>query len=110
MSAIRPSKAPNLPVAPTQYTQQYVNQLLNILRLYFNQVDNFSFATLTPASGTSANRPTTQLLVGQYYYDTTIDRPIWWNGSFWKTADGVTTVCVALSGVSAKGLSGTATV
>ena len=48
--------------------------------------------------------------MGQYYYDTTIDRPIWWNGSFWKTADGVTTVCVALSGVNAKGLSGTATV
>lgn len=39
---LRPSKAPNLPIAPVEYTQQYVDQLLNALRLYFAQVDNFS--------------------------------------------------------------------
>lgn len=33
-------RAPLLPVAPTEYDAQYINQLLSILRLYFNQLDN----------------------------------------------------------------------
>lgn len=37
---LRPSKAPNLLIAPTSYAQQYQDQLNNALRLYFNQVDN----------------------------------------------------------------------
>lgn len=41
---LRPSKAPNLPIAPVDYDQQYVDQLSNALRLYFAQVDNFSGA------------------------------------------------------------------
>ena len=35
------TKAPNLPVAPTAYDQKYQDQLNNILRLYFNQIDKF---------------------------------------------------------------------
>jgi len=31
--------APNLPLAPIQYNEQYQNQLNNVLRLYFNRVD-----------------------------------------------------------------------
>ena len=38
---LRPPKAPNLLVAPIDYRQQYVDQLNNALRLYFNQIDNF---------------------------------------------------------------------
>lgn len=41
---LRPSKAPNLPIAPVDYTQQYHDQFSNALRLYFAQVDNFSGA------------------------------------------------------------------
>lgn len=33
---------PRLPVAPDQYDQRYQDQLNNILRLYFNQLQNFS--------------------------------------------------------------------
>lgn len=33
------TKVPNLPLAPEQYSRQYQDQLLNILRLYFNQID-----------------------------------------------------------------------
>lgn len=40
--ALRPPKAPNLPIAPVQYDQRYVDQLLNVLRLYFNEIDNFA--------------------------------------------------------------------
>ena len=34
------TKAPNLPVAPVDYSQQYQDQLNNVLRLYFSQLDN----------------------------------------------------------------------
>jgi hypothetical protein len=47
---LRPSKAPNLPIAPVEYSQQYVDQLLNALRLYFAQVDNLAFG-LTQNNG-----------------------------------------------------------
>jgi hypothetical protein len=87
---IRPSKAPNLPVAPTTYTQQYQDQILNVLRLYFNQVDNFSQSIAIPDSGTTANRPTAGLQVGQFYFDTTLGIPIWYNGTVWKNASGTT--------------------
>jgi hypothetical protein len=39
---LRPPKAPNLPIAPVEYMQQYQDQLLNALRLYFAQIDNFA--------------------------------------------------------------------
>jgi hypothetical protein len=35
------TKTPALPVAPTEYSRQYQDQLNNILRLYFNTLDNF---------------------------------------------------------------------
>jgi len=31
--------APNLPLAPTEYDAQYIDQLNNVLRLYFNRID-----------------------------------------------------------------------
>lgn len=35
------TRSPALPVAPTEYSRQYADQLNNILRLYFNTIDNF---------------------------------------------------------------------
>jgi hypothetical protein len=32
--------APRLPSAPTEYSQQFIDQLTNTLRLYFTQLDN----------------------------------------------------------------------
>lgn len=46
---LRPSKAPNLLIAPVQYAQLYQDQLNNALRLYFNQIDNDWFAVLSDA-------------------------------------------------------------
>jgi hypothetical protein len=40
--ALIPPKAPNLPIGPVEYTQQYQDQFTNVLRLYFNQIDNFT--------------------------------------------------------------------
>lgn len=50
---LRPPKAPNLPIAPVEYNQYYIDQLSNALRLYFNQLDNFA-QSLTSRSGGNA--------------------------------------------------------
>lgn len=88
VTPLRPSKAPNLLVAPIVYDQRYIDQLNNALRLYFNQIDNFTQNVTVPPSGTTAARPTERLQVGQYYFDTTIGRPIWYNGTNWINAAG----------------------
>lgn len=48
---LRPPKAPNLLIAPVSYSQLYVDQLNNALRLYFNQIDNGMASLLSPAGG-----------------------------------------------------------
>jgi hypothetical protein len=49
-TTILPSKAPNLPIAPVEYSQQYQDQFGNVLRLYFNQIDN-DWAAVLGANG-----------------------------------------------------------
>jgi hypothetical protein len=105
---LRPSKAPNLPIAPVEYRQLYQDQVLNALRLYFNQIDNFTQSVTVPASGTTANRPTENLQVGQYYFDTSLGYPIYWNGSDWVNALGEPLIYV--TGVAAVARVGTAVV
>jgi hypothetical protein len=85
---LRPSQAPNLPIAPTEYQQRYIDQVNNVLRLYFNQIDNFTQNVTVPPSGVSADRPTERLEVGQYYFDTTLGIPIWYDGTNWVDATG----------------------
>lgn len=46
-----PPKAPNLLVAPSQYEARYIDQLNNVLRLYFNTIDNFSQQLVLPIGG-----------------------------------------------------------
>jgi hypothetical protein len=53
IATIRNTVAPSLPIAMTDYSQQYTDQYSNILRLYFNQLDNFTRA-LTASNGGSA--------------------------------------------------------
>ena len=86
--ALLTSKAPNLPIAPVDYSQQYQDQLNNALRLYFNQLDNFTQGSTQPDHGTTIQRPKTKLAVGQIYFDTTLVLPIWWTGSKWINASG----------------------
>jgi hypothetical protein len=88
-------RAPMLPVAPVEYDAQFMNQVLNILRLYFNQLDNagpmtastqrangaivagLSFIQPDPAvpNTFTVSLPTqadlSNLRVGDIYYDTT---------------------------------------
>lgn len=88
-------KAPRLPSAPLQYDQRFMDQLLSVLRLYFNQLDNagpmaastqrlgtdivaaLSFIQPNPADLNTfiVSLPTqadlSNLRVGDVYYDTT---------------------------------------
>jgi len=85
-----PSKAPNLPTAPSDYAQTYQEQILKTLRLYFTQIDNFTQAVSIPLSGTTAQRPTLHVPVGQFYFDTTLGYPIWFKNPGWVNASGTT--------------------
>lgn len=51
VTTLVPSKAPNLPIAPVEFSQQYQDQFGNVLRLYFSQVDNNWSAILGPNGG-----------------------------------------------------------
>lgn len=43
--SLTPSKAPNLPISPVEYSQGYHDQFSNALRQYFTQVDNLNQVT-----------------------------------------------------------------
>jgi PKD repeat protein len=44
---------------------------------------------ITGASGTTSARPAS-VPVGYGYWDTTLGKPVWWNGTVWKDATGTT--------------------
>jgi len=89
------TKAPALAISPINFSQQHFDLLNNQFRVYFNQLDTANGQTLqaittlsTPSAGDTASRPITGLQVGQFYFDTTINRPIWWDGTNWINAAG----------------------
>lgn len=68
---------PRLPAAPVEYDQRYIEQYSNILRLYFNQLDNFNQLFTTNTGGALLKFP---------------------NGAFHQ--DGATTLTGAMTNVS----------
>ena len=54
---LKGSKAPNLPIGPVEYAQRYQDQLNNILRLYFNELDNITGTILGRHPGQVLNLP-----------------------------------------------------
>lgn len=101
-------RAPSLPLSSSEYSQGQQDQFQNALRLYFNQLDSFNTNVTVPNSGTSENRPTLRLQVGDYYFDTTLGIPIFWNGSYWINAIG--DPLIYIEGVKTVGRIGTVTV
>ena len=61
-----PPKAPNLLIAPVDYTQQYQDQFSNALRLYFNELDNYFRAVSSGTGGSYVQFP-----YGAFHYDKT---------------------------------------
>lgn len=54
---LRPPKAPNLPIGPVEYAQDYQNQLNNVQRLYYNTIDNVLSTLLENDGGRFLNFP-----------------------------------------------------
>ena len=51
----------------------------------------FTYAVTGARYDSTANRPTLEAVQGGYqYWDTSLNKPIWWNGSVWKDASNVT--------------------
>ena len=73
----RPVVAPNLPVALPEYSPIFEDQYSNVLRLYFNQLDNFTRALTGGSGGALIRFP---------------------NGAFYQ--DGVTTLTNSITNVS----------
>lgn len=68
---------PRLPAAPMEYSAQYQEQFINILRLYFNQLQNFNQLFTTDTGGSLLKFP---------------------NGAFHQ--DGATTLTASMTNVS----------
>jgi len=67
--------APSLPVAPAEYSKEYMDQLTRILRLYFNTLDNPSIITTGGLNLNINSLPTqasTTLRSGDVYRDTSL--------------------------------------
>jgi len=54
---LRPPQQPRLPAATVDYDINYANQLNNVLRLYFNQLDNAFTALLNSGGGSYLRNP-----------------------------------------------------
>ena len=53
-----------------------------------NHMKNMTYATVPIIhSGSTENRPTEHLVVGQTYFDTTLGAPVFWTGSEWVKAN-----------------------
>jgi hypothetical protein len=50
MSLIQNVPPPNLPLAPLNYDSRYIEQLNNVLRLYFNQLSSYNAAVISESS------------------------------------------------------------
>lgn len=65
-------------VAQTRMVFTAITQMFQRIAAVFNN----------PDFGGTGSRPTTQRTVGQFYFDTTLGQPVWWNGSVWVDATG----------------------
>jgi len=69
------AKAPSLPLASNEYDREYFDKLTNVLRLYFNQLDNPGPIGATSLNFDLNNLPTETSLgtlrAGDVYRDTT---------------------------------------
>lgn len=59
-----------------------------VFQLVQDQLNRIAGAINQPPTGATASRPTSQLVVGQQFFDQTIGLPVWWNGSEWIDAVG----------------------
>jgi muramidase (phage lysozyme) len=72
------------PKAPFQSKiQSENNRVESIWQVWFDRIQ--VILNGVTASGPTSNRPTQNLYVGQVFFDTTLNKPVYWNGSTWIT-------------------------
>jgi len=76
-----PTKAPAFPFAPVQYDREYSDTTHNILRQYFNTIDNVSAALLSNGGGRFLSFPhiAAQDSTDQYATATNVATKVLWN-------------------------------
>lgn len=79
VQVLRPSKAPNLMIGPVEYTQQFMDQYSNILRLYFNEIDNYTAALSNTDGGSYIKFPHISAYdsTSQYAVSNTVTTVLW---------------------------------
>lgn len=79
----------NPPPNKTQVQEEFVGKwrVIPSWAEYFSSV--YFAITALQQSGTTAQRPIKGLYIGRPYFDTTLNRPIWYTGTNWIRADGV---------------------
>lgn len=95
-AALRVPEPPNLPLAPTQYASQYQEQLNNVLRLFFNQLNAVESALLSPQGGRFINnvyaaiqRTTDKTFTANTATQITFDQNDYLNGTVNDGTDGI---------------------
>lgn len=79
-----PVSFPSLEITDLSRLDQ-VRMLLTGILDFFRRVAN---AINNPDFGSTGARPTTQRTTGQTYFDTTLGKPVWFNGTVWVDATG----------------------
>lgn len=75
MGMLQNQNSPNVPAAPVQYDQGFMNQFSNVLRLFFNQINAVQQLNLAKLNLDLNTLPTqadvANLRLGDVYRDTT---------------------------------------
>jgi len=96
--------APSLPLATKEYSQQYIDQLNNVLRLYFNRLDNLLGQLQTSSGGVGIRLPygAFQDSTDQVAASTTVAYPITFDTT--DFSNGVTVVSNSRITVASAGI------
>lgn len=97
---LRPTKAPNQPIAPVDYDQRFQDQFSNALRLYFEQIDNFSGNLMQNNGGRFLNFPQGAFYDTNSQYDgsTTIPYAVQFNSTQLSSGVSITNRSVVATG------------
>ena len=80
MGMIQQRNPPNLPIAPKEYDAGYMSKLLNVLRLYFSDINSVQILNLAGLNLSLTTLPTeadiATLRLGDVYRDTTADNAL----------------------------------
>ena len=66
--------------------QGNITGVSRVWSVWFNQVFQLCFSAYQ--SGTTAQRPTVNLWIGRRYYDTSLNKPVWYTSGGWRDATG----------------------